>query len=122
MKLKDLKCECGGQMEKIKTTVNNIEVRAWKCKKCKEELIHPEDAQKALEIERARRDNELIVKLRKVEKSNVVTVPQIIMEVEKLKTGQNLTYRETANNVVKELDKKNMSLSDFTLQQEKPWE
>lgn len=87
-----LKCECNGPMEKITTTWKGIEVRGWKCKKCKEELIHPEDAQKALEIDRARKNNELTVKLRKVGKSNVVTVPQSIMEVENLKTGQLLKW------------------------------
>ena len=45
-----------------------------------------------MEIERARKKNELKVKLRKVGKSNVVTVPSKIMEVENLKTGQKLEW------------------------------
>ena len=87
-----LKCECGGNMEKIQTEWKGIVVRGWKCKKCEEEIINPIDAQKALEIERARKKNELKVKLRKVGKSNVVTVPSKIMEVENLKTGQKLEW------------------------------
>jgi len=80
-----LKCECGGKMEKIRTEWKGIEVRGWKCNKCNEEVTNPSDAQKALEIERARNKNLLTVKLRKVGKSNVVTVPQPIIEAENLK-------------------------------------
>ena len=87
-----LKCECGGNLEKIKTEWKDIEVRGWRCKKCGEEIINPIDAQKALEIEKARKKNQLKVKLRKVGKSNVVTVPNKIMEVENLKTGQKLEW------------------------------
>ena len=50
------------------------------------------DAQKALEIEKARNKNELTVKLRQVGKSNVVTIPQIIMEIENLRSGQKLEW------------------------------
>ena len=88
-----LKCECGGNMEKIKTEWKGIEVRGWKCNKCNEEIINPSDAQKALEMERARSKNLLTVKLRKVGKSNVVTVPQPIMEAENLKEGQKLEWK-----------------------------
>ena len=87
-----LKCGCKGSMKPIKTEWKGISVRGWKCEKCHEELIHPIDAQKVLEIERARKNNELTVKLRRVGKSNVVTIPQLIMETEKLKPGEKLTW------------------------------
>ena len=87
-----LKCECGGKMEKITTNWKGVAVRGWKCTKCNEELINPVDAQKALEIERARKKNLLTVKLRKVGKSNVVTVPQPLIEAENLKAGQKLEW------------------------------
>src|SRR3989338_4179864 len=87
-----IRCECNGNMKKITTKWKGIEVQGWKCIKCGEELINPRDAQKALEIEKARKKNELTVKLRKVGKSNVVTVPSKIMEVENLKTGQKLEW------------------------------
>ena len=87
-----LKCECRGSMDKIKTEWKGITVRGWKCRKCKEEVINPIDAQKALEIEKARKENKLKVKLRKVGKSDVVTVPSIIKEIENLKSGQELEW------------------------------
>ena len=94
MEFENLKmgCECGGRMEKIKTLWKGIEVRGWRCRKCNEELINPADAQKALEIEKARKRNALTVKLRKVGKSNVVTVPQILMQTENLKAGQKFEW------------------------------
>ena len=88
-----LKCECGGKMEKITTEWKGMGVRGWKCSKCNEELINPADAQKALDWERARKKNLLTVKLRKVGKSNVVTVPQPLIEAENLKAGQKLEWR-----------------------------
>jgi hypothetical protein len=87
-----LKCECGGKMEKTTIDWRGIKARGWKCQKCGEELVHPGDAQKALDMERARKKNQLTVKLRKVGKSNVVTVPQAIMEAENLKEGQALAW------------------------------
>ena len=95
-----LKCECGGKMEKIRTEWKGIEVRGWKCRKCNEEVINPSDAQKALEIERARKKNLHTVKLRKVGKSNVVTVPQPIIEAENLKEGQKLEWKIEAGRLV----------------------
>ena len=88
-----LNCECGGKMRKITTEWKGMGVRGWKCSKCDEEIINPADAQKALEMERARTKNLLTVKLRKVGKSNVVTVPQPLMEAENLKTGQKLEWK-----------------------------
>jgi len=95
-----LKCECGGKMEKIRTERKGLEVRGWKCAKCNEEIINPADAQKALEMERAKKKNLLTVKLRKVGKSNVVTVPQPIIEAENLKEGQRLEWKIEAGKLV----------------------
>ncbi|HJX06322.1 MAG TPA: AbrB/MazE/SpoVT family DNA-binding domain-containing protein [Candidatus Nanoarchaeia archaeon] len=87
-----LTCECGGRTEKITTEWKGIPVRGWRCKKCKEEIINPLDAQKALEIEKARKENKLRVKLRKVGKSTIITVPVIIKQLENLKAGQELEW------------------------------
>ena len=68
MEFEDLKmkCECNGSMGKITTQWKGIEVKGWRCSKCGEELIHPRDAQKALEIDKARERKELVVKLIKI--------------------------------------------------------
>lgn len=75
-----LVCECGGESQEALMAWKGIKVRSWKCGKCGEELINPLDAQRALEIVRARKNKELTVKLRKVGKSTVITVPQILKD------------------------------------------
>ena len=87
-----LGCECGGKMKPTKTTWKGIDVKGWTCGKCGEEVINPADAQRALEIEKARKRNELKVKIRRVGKSSVVTVPHKIMELVHLKNGQKLEW------------------------------
>ncbi|MBI2564895.1 AbrB/MazE/SpoVT family DNA-binding domain-containing protein [Candidatus Woesearchaeota archaeon] len=51
-------------------------------------------------MERNRSKNLLTVKLRKVGKSNIVTVPQPIMEAENLKEGQKLELKIEAGKLV----------------------
>ncbi len=95
-----LKCECGGNMEKTTSSWKGIAVRSWKCQKCNEEVMHPIDAQKALEIEKARKENKLKVKLRRVGKSDVITIPTIIKELEHLKAGQEMEWDIEENKLV----------------------
>jgi len=85
----DLKigCPCGGSTKKIETTWHGITVRAWKCKKCNEEIFHPLDAQKAMEIVKARENHALSVKVREVGKSLTITVPQSITELFNIHKG-----------------------------------
>ena len=50
-KLEDAKpicAVCRKGMEPIKLKIGEIEARAWRCPKCGQEIIHPEDAQLAL--------------------------------------------------------------------------
>lgn len=89
MKLDKMKitCHCGGNTKKIDTTFKGIHVRAWKCLRCKERIIHPVDAQRALEILRANKNKELKVKVRKVGKSMTLTIPHSLIEVFKVGKG-----------------------------------
>ncbi|MEK6943158.1 MAG: hypothetical protein AABX00_03800 [Nanoarchaeota archaeon] len=95
-----MRCECSGRMEKISTEWKGIPVRGWRCTKCKEEVLNPLDAQKALEMEKARKKNLLTVKLRKVGKSSVVTVPLPIMEMESLKDGQKMEWKVESGKLI----------------------
>ncbi len=80
-------------MKQINTMWKQHEVKGWKCAACGEELINPADAQKALEIEKAQKKNLLKVKLRRVGKSTIITVPRAIVEAEQLKEGQMLEWK-----------------------------
>jgi hypothetical protein len=50
-KLEDAKpvcAVCKKGMEPVKLKIGEIDARAWRCPKCAQEIIHPEDAQLAL--------------------------------------------------------------------------
>ncbi len=92
-----MQCECSGSLQKMNTLWKGISVRGWKCNKCKEEIIHPADAQNALEIDKARKKNKLKVKIRRVGKSDVITIPSIIKKFVHLKSGQELEWNIKEN-------------------------
>ena len=88
-----IKCMCGGNMKKITTEWKGITVRGWRCDKCHEEVLNPLDAQRALDIDKARKKNLFKVKVRTVGKSKVVTIPQLILEAERLREGQKVEWK-----------------------------
>ncbi len=82
-----IKCPCGGGTKKIKTKWKGIPVRAWKCNKCGEEILHPLDAENAMMIAKAIENKELSVKVRKVGKSLIMTVPNKLVKYAELHEG-----------------------------------
>jgi len=80
-------CSCGGRTEKKITKWKGIPVRAWKCKKCGEEIIHPLDAERALIIAKAIKNKEFSVKVRRVGKSLTMTIPQKLAKFADLHEG-----------------------------------
>lgn len=84
----EIKCHCGGATEKIMTQWKRFPVRAWKCEKCGEEILHPVDAQKALELAKAIKNGELSVKVRRVGKSLTMTIPKKLAELFNLHEGE----------------------------------
>ena len=69
-------CPCGGATKNIQTKWKGIPVRAWKCSKCGEEILHPLDAEKALTLAKAMKNKEFSVKIRKVGRSLTMTLPE----------------------------------------------
>jgi hypothetical protein len=68
--------------------------------KCGDEILNPIDAQRALEIHKAKKQKRLKVKLRRVGKSDVVTVPTILKQHKNLKSGQELEWSVEGQNLV----------------------
>ena len=83
-------CACGGKTEKVTTKWKGIECRAWRCLRCGEEILNPVDAQRALEL--AKEKEKLKVKIRKVGKSIILTVPSPIVKNFKLHEGEIATW------------------------------
>ncbi|MEE9236940.1 MAG: hypothetical protein V3U52_04055 [Thermoplasmata archaeon] len=90
VRLEDMKivCHCGGETEQVRTHWRGIPVRAWRCRKCGEEMIHPSDAQRALVIARAIDRGEFRVKVRQVGKSLTLTIPRKLVEAYGLEVGE----------------------------------
>ncbi|MCK5561883.1 MAG: hypothetical protein KAJ51_14885 [Thermoplasmata archaeon] len=80
-------CSCGGKTKKITTAWKKIPVRAWKCNKCGEEILHPLDAEKAMIIAKAIENKEFSVKVRKVGKSLTMTIPNKLAKYMDLHEG-----------------------------------
>ena len=59
-------CPCGGKTKKITTTWKKIPVRAWKCVKCGEEILHPLDAENAMIMAKAIQNKEFSLIIRTI--------------------------------------------------------
>lgn len=68
-----MKCGCGTKMGKKKLKIDGMDVRAWHCPRCKEEVLHPADAQKVLRLSKLRHGH--AVKVGSLGKRLVVTIP-----------------------------------------------
>lgn len=88
-----IECPCGGGTKKIKTQWKGIPVRAWKCMKCGEEILHPLDAERAMIIAKAIENKELYVKVRKVGKSLTMTIPSKLAKFAELHEGTIASWR-----------------------------
>ena len=80
-------CPCGGETKKVKIKWKGIPVRAWKCVECREEILHPLDAERAMVIAKAIENKELSVKVRKVGKSLTMTIPAKLAKFAELHEG-----------------------------------
>ena len=88
-----ISCPCGGKTKKIDTTWKNIPVRAWKCTKCSEEILHPLDAEKAMTIAKAIENKEFSVKVRKVGKSLTISIPHKLAKFIELNEGKTANWK-----------------------------
>jgi len=80
------KCpNCGKLMNRTKVSLSGISVRAWRCPKCKEEALHPLDAEKAL----------IVNKLKKI---------GIEVKVGELKEGPYVRFPKELSSVIKKGD------------------
>jgi len=91
MKFEDdsLKCHrCGKWARPAKLRFEGYEVRGWRCA-CGEEYFHPDDAERLLLMNKARREK-MQTKVSKVGNSYSVRIPKAIVDALKLK-GKVLT-------------------------------
>lgn len=84
---------CGKEMEKTKVIKNGFELRAVRCPKCAEVILHPGDFQ-SMEHFKDLKGKTFNVKLRMVGNSHAVSIPKEILDF----------MNETHKNMSKEMD------------------
>ena len=96
------KCiECGIAMKKRTMTVEGMQIRSWQCSRCKEIILHPEDAQKMLVFNKIRKG--IPIKVGALGGSLIIRFPKEVAEFYKITKGEEIILK--AENLKKlELD------------------
>ena len=71
--------------------IEGFKVRCWECIKCKETLLHPEDAQKMLVFNKLRRG--LSVKIGKLGSSLIIRFPKEVIDFYNVSKGEKITLK-----------------------------
>jgi hypothetical protein len=70
-----MKCvKCDDWAEETTVVVDGFKMRAWRCSECREEYLHPEDAEKALILNKYKKGKK--VKIGKLGESTIVRIPK----------------------------------------------
>lgn len=93
------KCtNCNSLMKKKNLTIEGINVRGWECIKCKDAVLHPDDAQKMLLVNKLKRG--LSVKIGELGKSLIVRIPKEVANLYNLSKGEQITMKAENNNTI----------------------
>jgi hypothetical protein len=75
-------------MVKTKVSIEGMQIRAWKCKTCNETVLHPEDAQKMLIINKFKKG--IPVKVGQLGEALMIRFPKEFAELYKIEKGRDL--------------------------------
>ena len=92
---------CNGQMKRDFMQMEGMKVRAWKCIKCEEIVLHPEDAQKMLVFNKMKRG--IPVKVGTLGESLIIRFPKEVAEFYKISKGGEVVLKAENKNKL-ELD------------------
>lgn len=86
------KCtRCNSSMKRKRLVVEGMTVRGWECVKCKESVLHPEDAERMLVASKLRRG--LAVTVGELGTSLVVRIPKDVAKLCKLHKGEQVIVK-----------------------------
>lgn len=86
------KCiNCDVVMKKKKLVVEKISVRGWECPKCKETVLHPEDAQRMFIFNKLRKG--LSIKVGTLGQSLIMRFPKEVAEFYKINKGEDIILK-----------------------------
>ena len=96
------KCtKCNEVMKKNVFMVGGVSVRGWECHKCRESVLHPEDAQKMFVFNKLRKG--LSVKVGELGKNLIMRFPKEVAEFYKISKGGEIKLKADSFNKI-ELD------------------
>ena len=73
--------KCRAEAEPVRLTYQGCEVRGWRCPKCGEEMLHPEDTQLVLELKKT---GQIQATVSQIGRQTVIRVPALIRDYYKL--------------------------------------
>lgn len=82
---------CNSVMKKKQMTIEGVKVRAWECKKCREIVLHPEDAQKMLVFNKLKRG--IPVKVGALGEALIMRFPKEVAQFYKIEKGEEITLK-----------------------------
>lgn len=86
------KCtNCNIIMKKKKLVVEGIDVRGWECPKCKETVLHPEDAQRMFVFNKLKRG--LSIRIGSLGQSLIMRIPKEVAEFYNITKGEDIVLK-----------------------------
>lgn len=90
-KAKHICHNCNIKMVKKKVLIEDMFVRAWECKKCKEIVLHQEDAQKMLIFNKLKQG--LPVKIGKLGEALMMRLPKEVIQFYNIGKGEDVILK-----------------------------
>ena len=86
-------CDCKAKtlMKRRVFTFGGFKVRGWHCEKCGESILHPEDTQYVLVLNKLKRG--IPVKIGELGNSLILRIPKEIADFYKIRKGVNLVIK-----------------------------
>jgi hypothetical protein len=85
-------------MKKKRLGIEGRDARGWECTKCKDMVLHPEDAQRILLLSKVKKG--VSVTVGELGNSFVVRIPKEIAEFYKLSKGEQITMKAESRNKI----------------------
>ena len=86
------KCtKCDIVMKKRKMVIEGFEARSWQCRRCKEIILHPEDAQKMLVFNKIKKG--IPIKVGSLGESLIIRFPKEVAEFYKITKGEEIILK-----------------------------
>jgi len=82
---------CNSLMKKKNLIIEGVSVRGWECMKCKDTVLHPEDAQRMLLLSKLKKG--LPVKIGELGESLIVRIPKEMAELYRLSKGEKVVMK-----------------------------